>query len=433
MKRRLSAVEQMIDANIVYMVRLEGRVERDRLSSALLRVQRRHPALRARICEDAKGLYYEEDCAPEVQLRIIPRLTEEHYRSECQAELVTAFAYEQAQLRAVWLESELEGDLLLTTSHRICDGMSMLIIVREVLRALQVTEDLIPYAPVTTLDIIGDYRPSQPWKKKLFAQTLNGLLRLIPDSRRAQENKEHHLEWLADEGFLNTLKFRCKSEGVSIHAALNVALAETLETILGKERLPEWIESPIDARRGRLTALKSDMVFFGGGSIKLRTGRSADIEFWERARTMNREINAQVEQEMMDIPGRYYFQQLLRPIRKAQVKTIVRLGDVLKLNGSWNRFALSNLGNVVLGEPEASFRVKDLRIYMHSFNVRLLCLITYTFDNEMRFCCLGDERCLSISQADGLKREFMNLLQRQIVNVNEDMKDFSHLLAGIAE
>jgi len=88
---------------------------------------------------------------------------------------------------------------------------------------------------------------------------------------------------------------------------------------------------------------------------------------------------------------------------------------------------------VVLSEPGAPFRVKDLRIYMHSFNVRLLCLITYTFNGEMRFCCVGDERCLSISQAEGLKREFMNLLQRRIVSVDDGVNNFSHLLAGIAE
>jgi hypothetical protein len=37
MKRKLSAVEQMIDANIVYMVRLEGGFSVDQLRSALSR------------------------------------------------------------------------------------------------------------------------------------------------------------------------------------------------------------------------------------------------------------------------------------------------------------------------------------------------------------------------------------------------------------
>ncbi len=62
-----------------------------------------------------------------------------------------------------------------------------------------------------------------------------------------------------------------------------------------------------------------------------------------------------------------------------QVQSIVRLGDALKFNGSWNRFALSNLGTVVVSDSDAPFRVKDLRLYMHSVNFRALCLVTYTF------------------------------------------------------
>src|SRR5437879_637616 len=132
-KRKLSTIEHILEGNIVYFVRLEGSVSLDRLRSALSRVQRKHPALRALIREEPDGLYYDADSAPQIQLRIVPRVTEDDYRRECQTELTAVFAYDQPQLRAVCLRSELESDLLLTTSHRICDGMSMLTIVREVL------------------------------------------------------------------------------------------------------------------------------------------------------------------------------------------------------------------------------------------------------------------------------------------------------------
>src|SRR5882762_8703748 len=156
MRRKLSAVEHMIDGNIVYLVSLEGTFNPDQLRSALARVQRKHPALRTLIHQEPDGLYYEADSAPEIPLRIVPRLTEDDYRRECHTELTTDFAYDQPQLRAVWLPSGLESDLLLTTSHRICDGMSILIIVREVLRSLHTDEELIPYEPITARTIIGD-------------------------------------------------------------------------------------------------------------------------------------------------------------------------------------------------------------------------------------------------------------------------------------
>src|SRR5437899_2651328 len=115
---------------------------------------------------------------------------------------------------------------------------------------------------------------------------MNGLLRLIPSSRRAPEKNEHYLEWRADRALSNALKQRCKAEGVSVHALLVVALDRALLAVFGKEKLPKWIDNQIDPRRGRFAALKSDMVFFGGGNFKVRTGQAPEVEFWERVRTI---------------------------------------------------------------------------------------------------------------------------------------------------
>jgi hypothetical protein len=375
--------------------------------------------LRTLIRAQRDGLYYEEDCAPEVPLRVLQRVAEDDFRRESQLELTTVFPFDQPQLRAVMLQSERESDLLLVTSHRICDGMSMLTIVREVLRALHKDEDLIPYAPITTRDMIGDYQPPQPWKRKLAARLVNGVARLIPHSRRASDNREHCLEWAADRTLSDTLKQRCKAEGVSIHAALVVALDRALFTVLGKKKAPALIESPMDARRGRLAALKSDMLFFGGGSLVIPTGQARELDFWARTREIHEQIRRDIEKEMLNIPGRYHFFEMLRPLPSAQMHSMVRVGDALKINGSWNRFALSNLGNVVVSDSDAPFRVKDLRLYVHSFNIRLLGLVADALNGEMRFYFVSDEKCLSFEQAEGLKREFMALLRQQLISTEE--------------
>jgi hypothetical protein len=418
MRRKLSWLESVVEGNIVYLVRLEGRFSQDQLRSALSRVQRKHPALRALIREEADGLYYEANSAPEIPLRIVPRMTEDDYRRECGTELATVFEYDKPQLRVVWLRSERESDLLLATSHRICDGMSMLTIVREILRSLYTDGELIPYEPITSRDIIGDYRPPHPWRRKLGVSLLNGLLRLIPSSRRAPENNEHYLEWTADQAFLDGLKQRCKAEGVSVHSAFLVALDRALFVVFGEKKLPKWIENPVDIRRGRFAALKSDIVFFGGGNFKVRTGQSPEADFWARARTINEEIRRDVEQEILEIPGRFHFCEMLRPVTRRQVQSIVRLGDTLKMNGSWDRFALSNLGNVAIADSDVPFRVRDLRLYMHSLTFRVLCLVIYTVNGEMRFYCVSDEKCMNRVQMDALRREFMALLRDQVPQVH---------------
>ena len=433
MRRRLSHMEHVVEGNIVYLVSLEGSFDADRLRLALSRVQRKHPALRMLIREEPDGLYYETDIAPEVPLRIVPRVREHDSRRECRTELVTAFAYDKPQLRAVWLRGERENDLLLTTSHRICDGMSMLTIVREVLRALHSDEELIPYEPITAVDIIGDYRPQDPRRRKLKASVLNGLFRLIPNSRRAPENHEQYLEWTVDRALSRGLRQRCKAEGVSVHAAFLTALDRALLAVFGKKKLPKWIENPVDIRRGRFAALKSDTVFFGGGNFRVRTGQSPEVDFWESARTVNRETRGDIEQEMLDLPGRFHFSEMLRPVTRGQVQSIVRLGDALKMNGSWNRFALSNLGNIAIGDNDAPFRIRDFRLYMHSFTFRVLCLVIYTVNDEMRFYCVSDEKCMTLGQLEILRREFMARLESEIARTNVGAPELSQISSAVAQ
>src|ERR1700750_179732 len=136
MRRKLSSIEHILDGNITFVVRVEGSLSPDQLRLALSRLQRKHPALRALIRKERDGLYYEENSAPEIPLRVVPRVGDDDYKRGCQEDLIREFPYDLPQLRVTHLHSDRESDLLFTSSHRICDGGSMLIIVSEVLRAL---------------------------------------------------------------------------------------------------------------------------------------------------------------------------------------------------------------------------------------------------------------------------------------------------------
>jgi hypothetical protein len=211
------------------------------------------------------------------------------------------------------------------------------------------------------------------------------------------------------------LKQRCKAEGVSVHAALVVALDRALFAVFGEKKLPKWIDNQMDPRRLRFAALKSDMLFLGGGSFKVRTGQGPDVEFWTRTRAFNKEMRKLIEQETLGIPSRFHFLEMLRPPTSGQVQSILRMNYALRMNDRLSNFPLSNLGNVVALDTDAPFRLKDLRLYVHSFKARAVGLVTYTLNGEMRFYCISDENCMTRSQVDGLKREFMALLQHHVI------------------
>lgn len=418
MKRKLSRIEHILDGNFVYLVRLEGSIGLDQLRSAIDRVQRKHPALRALIREEPDGLYYEADTAPEIPLRIVPRKVDDDCRRECQTELTTEFRYDEPQLRIVWVPGDFEADLLFATSHRICDGVSLLIIVREVLRCLHCQEELVPYEAITTQDIIGDYQPPREWKHKLTVALINGLLQLVPNSRRAPENKDHHLEWSAGRPLSSSLRQRCKEEGVSVHTALVVALDRALLAVFGNKS-PKWIDNQIDPRRGRFAALKSDMLFLGGGGFKVPVGQLPDVDFWARARTIQQNMPKQIEQEISNIPARFHFFETLRRVTPGQLQSIVRISNALRLNRRPKSFPLSNLGNIEIIGSDAPFRLKDFRVYVHSFKTKVLGMIPYTFNGEMRFYCVSHKSCINTRQMEALMREFMTVLREQVRHSDE--------------
>jgi hypothetical protein len=406
MKRKLSRIEHALNGNVVCFVRLDGRLTYDQLRLALARVQRKHPALRALIRAEGDSLYYEDDPPVEIPLRV----AEGDYWPECETELTTDFDYDKPQLRVVWLRRAGGRDLLFATSHRICDGMSILIVVKEVLTAIDSDEELLPYQAITVSDIIGGYRPPNPWKFKLLSSLLNGALALLPSSGPAPSNTEHFLEWKADRDLSASVRQCAKAEGVSVHAALLVALNCALWAVF-RDRAPKWISSQIDPRRGRFPALKEDMLFFGGGSFKTATAPLRPEEFWVRARAIQEDMPRLIDQELARIPARFYFLESLRSLSDGQWQCVMRLGEVLKGRRRMSTFTLSNLGNVDLLPDRAPLRVMDMRMYVHSFKTKALGLVSYSLNGEMRFYCVSHEDCMTRDDMAALQKEFMTALE----------------------
>jgi hypothetical protein len=140
-----------------------------------------------------------------------------------------------------------------------------------------------------------------------------------------------------------------------------------------------------------------------------------------------------IEEEVLTIPSRFHFFEMLRPVPDGKIRLILRLTDALKTSDRLTGFALSNLGNIAINDSDAPFRVKDLRLFVHSFKTKALGLITYTLNGEMRFNCVADEKCMSHAQTDLLKREFMAVLEREVVEAGDGASVTPHMLAAVAE
>ena len=428
MKRKLSTLEYLIDANITCVVGVDGHFSIDQLRSSLSRVQAKHPMLRMLIREEHGVLYYEADVAGAIPLRVVERTSDDDCSRERDAELATAIPHHQPSLRVVWLKSERANDLLITTTHRICDGMSVLTLVREILKSLYSDEALVPYAPVTLGDVIGDLRDDGLAKRQRVARLTNALVGLLPGSRRPVENNEVYREWVVSQALSSTLKQRCKLEGVSIHTALLTVLDKALQTTFGQQA-PGWIESPFDGRRGRLSMIKSDMLFFNGGCFKIRAGQGAAMGFWDRAREIHEESRLKIDQELANIPGNYQYFEMLKVPAERKLRSIVRLQNFLSRYGSRNMFTLSNLGNINVLDLDAPFKLKNFRLFVHSFSMRFFGVVVYSVHGELRIMYMGDAKCLGEAEVDALQGQFMAWLE-SCVEQHASAAEFAKVLEG---
>lgn len=412
MMRKLTTIERLIDGYLTYRIAIDGELPMERLRLTLDRMQRKHPALRMLLRETRDGPYYELDAAGPIPLHAAICTSEQVLAGEIAREESAAFDHGEPQLRVAWLRTERGGVLLITAAHRICDGMSVLTLARELLGGLHREQELLPYAPISPLDIAGASHGPGERKRRVLAAAINSVIGLIPPSRRPLRRDPVRREWRADAALTSALKHRCRREQVSMHAALLAILDLALQAALGK-RAPTRIDSPIDARRGRLSMLKDDMLFFGGGSFKIAVGRDRGADLWKRARGIYREMGEKIGQELEAIPGKYGFCERLRPPSEGKVRSIVRLGDALSRNGNWNQFSFSNLGPIELLDSDAPFRLEDFTLSVRSFGVRVLGLLAFSVHGRLRFVYVSEEQCMSLAEVDALERAFMGLLREQ--------------------
>jgi hypothetical protein len=242
---------------------------------------------------------------------------------------------------------------------------------------------------------------------------INTCLRLLPASGPAPKKKEYFADWAAGREASLSLRQQCKAEGVSVHAAFLVALDRALLAALGV-RAPKWMTCPIDLRRDRFPALKDDMLFYGGGNIKVRTGRWIEGDFWDSARLLTGEVRAQVEREVRQIPERLLLFERLRPLTRGQARWLVRASEALQSSRRVSGIGVSNLGNVEFSDTDCPLPIKDIRFSARSLNFGVLGLIPYTVNRVMRFYWMSSETFLSECELLALKEQFMRILGEQI-------------------
>ncbi|WP_433965897.1 phthiocerol/phthiodiolone dimycocerosyl transferase family protein [Tunturiibacter gelidiferens] len=286
--------DQSFPTNGALAAQITGHTTVEQWHDALDAVQRRHPLLSACIDTNFNRVpHFRRVAGQRIPLRVV-RSPNARWQREIAEEVNEPFTPDQAPLfRAVLLHQETHCTFILSSHHAVCDGSSRIFLLRDTLLALNghVLEAL-PLAPSRETLFGAQQRIStEPGLPSFAAQ--RPLLPHVEGIKLAPEQT-------------TALQRRAREEGVTIHAAISVALA-----IAGRAVDESWRNNPVrimsPAEIRDMLGLKDQcMVSFGGGEISIAP--SASMTFWELARFAKDGLSAVKSREnisrMIDLQSR---------------------------------------------------------------------------------------------------------------------------------
>lgn len=417
MKRRLIVGERLMYAkgerpvNCVFSVTLEGQITEQQLQSAFARLQARHPLLRAVINEEEQSLPYFDIAAAAAsgRVEVLPRITADDWINVAEAEWKRPFDYKQAPLmRVLWLDGGPESDLVIVLPHCICDGGTIVNLMRELLAYAADPEiKAEPYASFTwpaelvaAQDLPGK---GAVVKAKLLSPIARGALSLITRNKQEATGRDNYMiRWTLDRAVSQQIMAACKTGQTSVQAALGTAFLRAFSKVMGKDAKNKLV-CPVDIRKS-VPGIREDMMFAFAPVVELKGATGPDnSSFWEQARSMKAELQLKVSK--LKPNHLLVLTEYFHPAADKMLKH-------LRTSKGGHDVTLSNMGKINIPLAYQGFRLK--RVYSPSTALPWKnpnTLVVTSFDGQLDFSFISEQEFLPSARAAEIKDAFMTLLQ----------------------
>jgi hypothetical protein len=151
-KRRATGAERsmlMIPFNVVMVSSISGRIDATRLSDVLDRLRTRHALLAVRVVVDDNDVaWFITEGVPEFNLEVVPRENDTQWIKKTEAEFNVSFPFDKGPLsRFILLHSNDVSELIICAHHAVCDGMSLIYLIKDILEHLGEPDSRIKILP----------------------------------------------------------------------------------------------------------------------------------------------------------------------------------------------------------------------------------------------------------------------------------------------
>lgn len=403
---RIMYVDASTPLNCVFTVNIHGNLSPERLRNALVKIQQKHPLLRARIQEDEKNVPYFTSTInlTEIPVRIEERQGDTQWKTESEKEWSKLFNEKDKPLaRVVWLKGEGVSDLMLVCPHCICDGTTFVSLMSDLLLLLDKPgHELTAYPAFNSIEglLSKSYQRSvrKVFKARIFSVLAHAFFFLKSDRNKKPAGQGYMLHWKLDAARTTDLVSACKKEGVSVNAALSAAFLAAFQTVKGKDARGKII-CPVDIRRF-VEEIKTDHMFAFAPIAELSTGKNLDL--WTRARKLKDDLDlkiAAINAHELLFMSEYFH---------AFVPKMV--GHLRSTEGSHD-LTFSNMGKLAIAESYESFEVRSIYSPTVGFPWRNAnTAVVSTFKGEMDFTFYSNDSFLDPKDAEAIQEQAMTLL-----------------------
>ncbi|MCX2496109.1 condensation domain-containing protein [Pedobacter sp. PF22-3] len=418
MKRRLILGERImhVDAktplNCVFGARISGEINENNLHMALQKIQQKHPLLRMKIDATGKTPYFMlNENISKITVRIVDRLTNQDWLTQSKIEWYKLFDTPNEPLaRLVWLKGEIRSDLLLVLPHCICDGTTILNLMRELMTLIDHPEqELAPYASFLSVqDLLPeDFKITRAthFKGKIFAALGRLFFFFKATSNHHVNQRNYAVHWKISTDDTKKLLVKCKQENTTVHAAICVAFMEAFKHIQGTKAHGKVI-CPVDIRRF-VETIKQDTMFAFAPIVELNLDQTEN-HFWGKTRKLKTDLEAKVaEMKVYDLLNMSeYFHS-----------SINKMIGFLKTTKGTHDITLSNMGLLNIPKDYKNFTIETIYSPTVAFPWKNAnTLVCSTFNGQLDFSFMSNETFLREFEAWQIKDKAMELIKE---NLNE--------------
>ena len=426
MKRRMLFFERFmyIDGvtpiNCVMTARIRGTIDPAHLTTALAKVQAKHPLLCARVIEEGgEPWFVMDEHTPAIPVQIVSRNREDDWQAVTTQQWKTPFDTARGPLlRLVWMKSQdasQSSELMLVAHHCICDGGSIMTLLREILEVADRPEtELAPYTSYATLDdlvpadVLADPKARRQVRNKAV---LYKLFLAVLGLRKAAlpPGDPYVLYWRAPAEEFAAINKRCLSEDTNTYAVLCVAYLLAFREVQGKAAQNK-IMCPVSIRRF-IRSIKSDTLFAFAPTIQLSLESAKPstppADLWAQARAMKQAIGEKIES--MQVYEDLMLGDLMRP-------SVLRIINFLRSSRGGHDLAFSNVGRLKIPSKFKTFTLETVigaTVAVPWKNTNTL-IMTY-FANEMDLGFISNERFLPRMQATAIQEKALSLLHQAML------------------